>query len=93
MAVLKDGERIDDLQYKGLRIIQNPAAFCFGTDAVLLSSFTEVRKNESVVDFCSGSGRDPPPARGQGQGRAHRGHRAPNGGGGYGCPQRGAERP
>jgi len=54
--VLKQGERIDDLQYKGLRIIQNPKSFCFGTDAILLSSFIEVRKNERVVDFCTGSG-------------------------------------
>lgn len=50
------GERIDDLQYKGLKIIQNPKGFCFGTDAILLSSFIEVRKNEKVVDFCTGSG-------------------------------------
>lgn len=54
--MLKQDERIDDLQYKGLKIIQNPKGFCFGTDAILLSSFVEVRKNEKVVDFCTGSG-------------------------------------
>jgi tRNA1Val (adenine37-N6)-methyltransferase len=56
MSFVKDGERIDDLMYKGLRIIQNPSAFCFGTDAVLLSSFAAVRKGERVVDFCTGTG-------------------------------------
>jgi len=32
---LKPHERIDDLQLKGLKIIQNPEGFCFGIDAVL----------------------------------------------------------
>ncbi len=53
---LKDGERTDDLQYKGLRIIQNPKGFCFGTDAVLLAAFAQLKKNERAVDFCTGSG-------------------------------------
>ena len=35
----KENERIDDLQFKGLKIIQNEKAFCFGIDAVLLSDF------------------------------------------------------
>ena len=34
---LKKDERIDDLEYKGLKIIQNKNGFCFGIDAVLLS--------------------------------------------------------
>ena len=32
---LKENERIDDLEYKGLKIIQNQKGFCFGIDAVL----------------------------------------------------------
>ena len=31
---LKENERIDDLQYKGLKIIQDKTAFCFGIDSV-----------------------------------------------------------
>ena len=27
---LKENERIDDLEYKGLKIIQNKNGFCFG---------------------------------------------------------------
>ncbi|MCI6028246.1 MAG: SAM-dependent methyltransferase, partial [Clostridiales bacterium] len=31
-------ERIDDLQYKGMRLIQRRSGFRFGTDSVLLAS-------------------------------------------------------
>ncbi len=48
-------ERIDELSC-GLRIIQDSEAFCFGTDAVLLSEFAKVKSGESVVDLCSGNG-------------------------------------
>lgn len=53
---LLEGERLDDLQFKGLRVIQNPALFCFGTDAVLLSSFANVRKGHTVIDLGTGCG-------------------------------------
>ena len=39
MDYLLPGERFDELQRNGYRIIQNPAKFCFGMDAVLLSGF------------------------------------------------------
>ena len=35
--LLKQGERLDDLQLGGLGLIQDPDKFCFGVDAVLLS--------------------------------------------------------
>ena len=54
---LKNNERIDDLQYKGLKIIQNEKDFCFGIDAVLLSDFAKGIKDGSyVVDLCTGNG-------------------------------------
>ena len=53
---LKEFERIDDLQFKGLRIIQNTKKFCFGTDAVLLSHFAGIRKKDKVVDLGTGTG-------------------------------------
>lgn len=57
MAVnLKDGERLDDLQLKGYEIIQDPKRFCFGIDAVLLSNFAKVKKNETVLDLGTGTG-------------------------------------
>ena len=47
---LKDTERIDDIQLKGLRLIQDTTGFCFGVDAVLLANFATVRRGASVVD-------------------------------------------
>lgn len=53
---LYDGERIDDLQRGGRRIIQNTDGFCFGMDAVLLSGFAKVRERERVIDLGTGTG-------------------------------------
>ena len=49
-------EKIEDLQFAGLRFIQSDAAFRFGTDAVLLASFVEAKRGETVVDLGTGSG-------------------------------------
>ena len=38
--LLKQGERLDDLQLGGLGLIQDPDKFCFGVDAVLLSDLS-----------------------------------------------------
>ena len=56
MNYQKEGERIDDLGIAGYHILQKPGAFCFGMDAVLLADFAEARKNEQVLDLCSGTG-------------------------------------
>ena len=53
---LLDNERTDDLQLKGLKIIQGTKGFCFGIDAVLLANFTKVKKNAKVVDLGTGTG-------------------------------------
>lgn len=53
---LKKNERIDDLHCKGFKIIQNVEGFCFGMDAVLLSSFCEIKNNSNVVDLGTGTG-------------------------------------
>ena len=54
---LKQNERIDDLEYKGLKIIQNTEGFCFGIDAVLLSDFAkEIRNKAKVLDLGTGTG-------------------------------------
>lgn len=55
-VLLKKNERIDDLQYKGLKIIQKDDGFCFGLDAVLVSNFADVRKNDCVIDLGTGTG-------------------------------------
>ena len=54
---IKETERIDDLEYKGLKIIQNKNGFCFGIDSVLLSDFAkEIRNNSKVLDLGTGTG-------------------------------------
>ena len=53
---LKPGERIDDLQRGGLRIIQRENGFRFGTDAVLLADFAAVKRGERVCDMGTGTG-------------------------------------
>ena len=37
--LIKENERIDDLQINNLKIIQNNNGFCFGIDSVLLTDF------------------------------------------------------
>jgi len=49
-------ERIDDLQLKGLKIIQNPEGFCFGIDAVLLANHVKLKPKDRVVDLGTGTG-------------------------------------
>lgn len=55
-CLLREGERLDDLQCQGLQIIQHPGKFCFGMDAVLLSSFAALRNKDTVMDLCTGTG-------------------------------------
>ena len=53
--LIKEQERLDDLQ-NGCFIIQDPEKFCFGMDAVLLSGFAKIKKNENVLDMGTGTG-------------------------------------
>ncbi len=53
---LKEGERIDDLQVEGYRIIQHPGLFRFGTDAVLLQNFARLPSRARAVDLGTGTG-------------------------------------
>lgn len=54
--VLLPGERLDDLERNGYRIIQNPSKFCFGMDAVLLSGWARAGKGDRVLDLGTGTG-------------------------------------
>ena len=53
---IKPDERIDDLNRCGYKIIQNTKKFCFGMDAVLLSSFAKANEGNKVVDLGTGTG-------------------------------------
>lgn len=54
--MILENERLDELHRKGYKIIQNPNRFCFGMDAVLLSEFAKVKKDEKVLDIGTGTG-------------------------------------
>ena len=56
MEILKENERIDDLQKNHDRIIQDPGRFCFGMDAVLLSGFARAGEGDRVLDLGTGTG-------------------------------------
>ena len=50
-------ERVDDLLVNGLKIIQNPSAFCFGCDAVELANFVTGGVKDKAYDLgirCTG---------------------------------------
>ena len=54
--ILKPGERLDDLQLGGLKLIQRPDVFRFGTDSVLLADFAAPRRGDAAVDLGCGTG-------------------------------------
>lgn len=54
---LNKDEKIEDLQFKELKIIQNKKGFCFGIDSILLSDFAkEIKKDATVLDLGTGTG-------------------------------------
>ena len=55
-SLIREDERLDDLQIKGYKIIQHPDKFCFGMDAVLLSGFATVNEGERALDLGTGTG-------------------------------------
>ena len=54
--LVREYERVDDLQLKGLKIIQDPKGFCYGVDAVLLANFLKIKRRARVVDLGTGTG-------------------------------------
>ncbi len=53
---IMEDENLDDLQLKGIHIIQKKDGFKFGVDAVLLANFTKIKRGMKVIDLCSGTG-------------------------------------
>ena len=51
-------ERIDDLQFDGLKIIQDTDGFCFGIDSVILAHFAYnyIKPNTVIADLGAGNG-------------------------------------
>ena len=54
--ILKENERLDDLEYNDLKLIQNINGYKFSTDSVILANFGHAKPNDVYVDLCSGSG-------------------------------------
>lgn len=54
--LIHEGERLDDLQLRGMRILQRPGTFRFGTDAVLLADFAAPKPSDRAVDLGTGTG-------------------------------------
>ena len=56
------GERIDDIGFGGLKLIQKPEEFCYGIDAVMLADFAAQRHKgptDVIVDLGTGTGISP----------------------------------
>ena len=54
--ILEKDERLDDLEFEGLKIIQKPSLYCFSSDAVLLANLVRATSKDTIVDFGTGSG-------------------------------------
>ena len=56
---LQDGERLDEIGFGGLTLIQKPEEFCYGVDAVILADFASKYARKSfrrAVDLGTGTG-------------------------------------
>ena len=58
MTDMRPNERLEDLNLDGLMIMQDPNAFRFGIDAVLLSHYAlpACKRRSKIMDLCTGTG-------------------------------------
>lgn len=54
--LLKENERLDDLELDNLMIIQDKNGYKFSTDSVILANFAKAKPSDVCVDLCSGGG-------------------------------------
>jgi len=54
--MINKNERIEDLQCKGLKIIQNKSLYTFTSDSVILANFLKIKPKENAVEIGSGCG-------------------------------------
>ena len=54
--LLKENERLDDLELDNLMIIQDKNGYKFSTDSVILANFAKGKPGDVCVDLCSGGG-------------------------------------
>lgn len=53
---LKKSERLDDLQFEGLKLVQDKNLYAFTSDSVVLANFLKIKRNENAVEIGTGSG-------------------------------------
>lgn len=53
---LKNNQRLDDLQFHGLKLLQDTTLYSFTSDAVVLANFLRIKKNEMAVEIGAGNG-------------------------------------
>lgn len=53
---LNSNERIDDLQFASLKIIQDKSKYCFTSDSAILANFVQAKKKDSVCEIGTGTG-------------------------------------
>jgi len=56
MMKLEENERIEDLQFEGLKIIQNKNLYAFTSDSVILANFLKIKPKETALEIGAGSG-------------------------------------
>lgn len=53
---LSPNERIDDLQFANLKIIQDKTKYCFTSDSAILANFVKAKKSDLVCEIGTGTG-------------------------------------
>jgi len=56
MVILKKNEKIEELNIKGLKIIQAKDSYRFSVDSILLLNFIRLKNYERIIDLGTGSG-------------------------------------
>lgn len=54
--ILDENERLEDLQFNGLKIVQDKNLYTFTSDSVVLANFVKTKKNDFSVEIGAGSG-------------------------------------
>ncbi len=54
--MINTNERIDIIPGTELKLIQDKSKFCYGIDAILLSSYAKIKKDDIVLDLGTGTG-------------------------------------
>lgn len=54
--MLQSGERLDNIGFSDLKLIQKPGEFCYGVDAVILADFAAEKSPNHIVDLGTGTG-------------------------------------